>query len=100
MRVIVSVSVFHVSAQTKALLKPKADLGVISYPDTDIVSVSVRSDKARHFGFSSRQRTSRTRGRVTRCRKIDLWPGLSGLGNRGSNPRGATPRPGSRRQGP
>ena len=43
-RVIVSVPVSMLFAQTKTLLNPKPDLGVIFEDDNDIVSVSVRSD--------------------------------------------------------
>jgi hypothetical protein len=57
-------------AQTRTNLEPRADLGVAFSGDTDTVSVSVRSDKVRDFGFSSWQRTTRTRGELTRCRKM------------------------------
>src|SRR5882672_9017307 len=49
-----------------------------------IVSVRARPDNPRHFGLSSRQRTSRTRGVVTRCRKVDLTGILSGSGECGA----------------
>src|SRR2546426_6979501 len=90
MRVIVSVCVSMLVAQTKTLLNRRADFSVVFEDDTDIVSVSVRSDKVRFFGFSSRQRTTRTRGEVTRYRKMDFARRRSGLGNPGSNPGGAT----------
>jgi len=78
-RVIVSVPVSMLFAQTKTLLNPKPDLGVIFEDDNDIVSVSVRSDKVRFFGFSSLQRTTRTRGEVTRYRKMDSARRRSGF---------------------
>src|SRR5213594_1972958 len=87
MSVIVSVCVSMLVAQTRALLNCRADLGVVFQGDTDIVSVSVRSDKVRFFGFSSRERTTRTRGKVTRYRKMDLAWMLSGSGDRLPNPR-------------
>src|SRR6266849_6519415 len=90
MSVIVSVSVSMLFGQTKTLLNPRADLGVAFTGDTDTVSVSVRSDKVRFFRFSSRQRTTRTRGELTRCRKMDFARRRSGSGKPGSNPGGAT----------
>src|SRR5947209_17595370 len=92
MSVIVSVCVSMLVAQTKTLLNCRTDLGVVYQGDTDIVSVSVRSDKVRFFGFSSRQRTTRTRGKVTRYRKMDFARRRSGSGKPGSNPGGATDR--------
>jgi hypothetical protein len=72
---------FHCTKRSSTLLTPnRRTFGVI-------VSVIVRSDEGRHFGLSSRQRTSRTRGVVTRCRKIDLGPGLSGSGESWFEPR-------------
>src|SRR5687768_2900915 len=52
-----------------------------------IVSVHVRPDNPRHFGFSSRQRPTRTRGVITRCRKIDLAGIRSGSGESWFDPR-------------
>src|SRR5712664_3681021 len=52
-----------------------------------IVSVTVRPDKPRHFGLSSRQRTTRTRGVITRCRKIDFSGIRSGSGESWFDPR-------------
>src|SRR2546422_6405483 len=80
MSVIVSVCVSMLVAQTKTLLNCRTDLGVVYQGDTDIVSVSVRSDKVGFFGFSSRQRTTRTRGKVTRYRKMDFARRRSGSG--------------------
>src|SRR6267378_2174632 len=62
--------------------EPNAGFGVIVYGDTDIVSVLVRSVKVRFFGLSSRQRTTRTRGEVTRYRKMDFGRRRSGSGER------------------
>lgn len=45
-----------------------------------IVTVHVRPDNPRHFGFSSRQRTTRTRGVITRCRKGNFAGIRSGSG--------------------
>src|SRR5947209_9822129 len=87
MSVIVSVCVSMLVAQTKTLLNCRTDLGVVYQDDTDIVSVSVRSDKVRFFGFSSRQRTTRTRGEVTRYRKMDFARRRSGSGESWFEPR-------------
>src|SRR2546427_6484526 len=87
MSVIVSVCVSMLVAQTKTLLNCRTDLGVVYQGDTDIVSVSVRSDKVRFFGFSSRQRTTRTRGEVTRYRKMDFARRRSGSGESWFDPR-------------
>src|SRR5260370_4628880 len=76
--VIVSVCVSMVFTQTKTLLNPEPTFGVAFTGDTDTVSVFVRSDKVRFFGLSSRQQTTRTRGGLTRCRKMDLRRILSG----------------------
>src|SRR3989449_7431631 len=45
-----------------------------------IVSVPVAPDNPRHFGLSSRQRTLRTRGSPTICRKNGSWGRRSGSG--------------------
>src|SRR5438309_10193061 len=73
--------------QTRTPVNDRADLGVVFQRDTDIVSVSVRPDKVRFFGFSSRQRTTRTRGEVTRYRKMDFARRRSGSGESWFDPR-------------
>src|SRR5881396_2944175 len=61
-----------------------------------IVCVHVSPHKPRHFGLSSRQRTTRTRGVITRCRKIDFSGIRSGSGESWFDPR----RGNSKRDGP
>ena len=78
---------FDASRSNQDSSEPRPHLGVIFYGDTDIVSVLARSDKVRFFGFPSWQRTTRTRGEVTRYRKMDfarlrssitlIWPCFS-----------------------
>src|SRR5436189_5156537 len=87
MTVIVSVSVAMLFGQTKDSPERKADARCHRLGDTDIVSVSVKSDKVRFFGFSSRQRTTRTRGEVTRYRKMDFARRRSGSGESWFDPR-------------
>src|SRR6266702_201734 len=70
MGVIVSVSVSMLFRSNHNSLEPRTDLGVVFKEHTDIVSVPVAPDNPRHFGLSSRQRTLRTRGSTTICRKI------------------------------
>src|SRR2546427_6237109 len=57
-----------------------------------IVSVHVAPDNPRHFGLSSRQRTTRTRGVITRCRKIDFSGIRSGSGESWFDPRRGNPK--------
>ncbi len=78
--VIVCVYVSTVGRSNQTSPEPKVDSGVTFNGDTDIVSVFVRSVKVRFFGFSSRQRTTRTRGELTRCRKMDFARIRSGSG--------------------
>jgi len=52
-----------------------------------IVTVHVRPDNPRHFGFPSRQRPTRTRGVITRCRKMGFAGSRSGSGESWFEPR-------------
>src|SRR2546425_8755966 len=78
MGVIVSVCVSTYCCSNQGSPEPKADLDVVFQGDIDIVSVCVMADKVRFFGFSSRQRTTRTRGKGTRYRKMDFGRSRSG----------------------
>src|SRR5712692_6056991 len=79
---------FDPNLQTQTKARPtQGDLGVSNPGDTAIVSVLVRFVKVRFFGFSSRQRTTRTRGEVTRYRKMDFAWIRSGSGESWFDPR-------------
>ena len=71
---LVSIALLIVRLESAA----EADLDIMFQGDTDIVSVSVRSGRVRFFGFDPRQRTTRTRGELTRCWKMDFARRRSG----------------------